>query len=69
MKKLRTSFLVVGAFIAALVLNVAVYVHGLFNSAPQSLKLSLGEECTDDSQAPTTNPNKMLFISCGGFLE
>ncbi len=53
-----------------LVLNLHMYVQG-FLSTHFSHKSSLAsEECTNDqSSAPTTNPNKLLFISCGGFLE
>ena len=68
---IRKAALVGVAFMFAGLLYAYVYVQQFFtrNDAP---KLASGDECAPDTslqQVPKQNPNKMLFISCGGFLE
>lgn len=70
---IRRSALFVIAFAFALLLNAYFFMHMVWNRALfQQGKISKGDQCGDDvigQTAPRTNPNKMLFISCGGFLE
>lgn len=47
-------------------------VQKYFSSARDSGRISVSERQCDTSVTQETtekNPNKMLFISCGGFLE
>ena len=69
---IRASLLFVIAIGFSLALNVYLRAHALLNKDVSGTRLTTGNECTDDPHAyetQKTNPNKMLFISCGGFLE
>ncbi len=70
----KRALIVTVAFIFALLLNAYLFVHMLWNASIHKLgKTSVAHnECEDGSateQGKKVNPNKMLFISCGGFLE
>ena len=65
----RGALVVFGVlFVAAL--GVYLFVHNLYQRTFAKVSLGNQNECADPILAKTTtNPNKMLFISCGGFLE
>jgi hypothetical protein len=69
----RRYLLVVAAFVFALLLSAYLYMHSLWSASMQRWgKVSVSDECEDGTGAQQTskiNPNKMLFISCGGFLD
>ncbi len=54
---------------AMLVLFAAAYLYmqAFWHGVPGN-KVSVDDQCKDPG-AQKENPNKMLFISCGGFLE
>ncbi len=59
------------ASLFSLVLMFYVFVYDLLHAkSGGSLALS-DDQCTDPAQqgVKKENPNKLLFISCGGFLE
>lgn len=68
----RAPFYVLAALFA-LALNAYVLFNEVMQKAHSNGKLSLTNtnECDDPSQnnAPAENPNKLLFVSCGGFEE
>jgi hypothetical protein len=66
--RVRRVFLVAIAGVFALLLNVYVVVSALMNRSDAGTKLT-ADECADPDIQTQTNPNKMLFMSCGGFLE
>lgn len=69
---IRHGVLVVAASAFMVVLSVYLYVQQLFAHSSASPKFASGGECVDDNavqQGQRVNPNKMLFISCGGFLD
>ena len=66
----RRMILVASAFAFTAILFAYLYVQQLFTQ--NAAKLTLGGECADDAgplQVQKVNPNKILFISCGGFLD
>lgn len=68
--KLRGSLFLIGAVVFALLLNAYLFLHELF----AKLKASplAGGSASQDRNAKVSsldNPNKTLFISCGGYLE
>jgi len=67
----KRGLLVIAAFIFSLVLAAYLFTYGLWKSVFHSGKLSLTNECTDPTaeSGARVNPNKMLFISCGGFID
>jgi hypothetical protein len=71
LRHLRTYPILAGAVLFGLILSVYLFVHELVVHVVYAARSSaLGQACTDPSiQAPKDNPNKVLFISCGGFLE
>jgi hypothetical protein len=70
---LRKVPILVVAALFSLLLNAYLFLQTLMvEGDSKAQKLSMGDECKNapDSQVSAkTNPNKMLFISCGGFLE
>jgi len=56
--------------VAALLMSAYFFAHNLLNWAKAGNKFS-EEECTDPSidAFAHTNPNKVLFVSCGGFFD
>ncbi len=65
---IQRAFWFTVALLFAAALNVWAYVYAMLNRAAPGAKVS-SAECTDTETAAKQNPNKMLFISCGGFLE
>ena len=63
--------LVLLAIVLAAVLNAYLFFQAAVQKISASGKVSIENECTDPSgvSLKKENPNKMLFISCGGFLE
>lgn len=51
--------------------NAYFFSQTLFAGSVAAPKLAVGEACVDEQEAAPAaeNPNKVLFISCGGFLE
>lgn len=66
----KRAFLVPAAIMFAMLLSAYIFSRDVVRSLVGGGKLSAAE-CTDAAAAQTTsqNPNKMLFISCGGFLD
>jgi hypothetical protein len=62
---IKRSLLIGIAALSTLITSVYIYVQH-FVAGPRSL--SVADECINPA-VPAENPNKMLFISCGGFLE
>ena len=67
----KRSFLLVLAAIFGVGLNSYLIVYAFCGDTwTHYFKSMIGNESkTDAEQSAKTNPNKMLFISCGGFLE
>jgi len=70
----RRSILIVAAFVFAALLSVYLFVQELWNHAVRDPgRLAAADRCEPDAsgaeQTQRVNPNKMLFISCGGFLD
>ena len=60
------------AFTFFALLTTLFFFQDLFQKTYARMnKLSAGDQCSDEATAsqPKVNPNKMLFVSCGGFLE
>lgn len=59
------------AAISTVALNTYFFSQSIFASASESPKLATADQCVDEKAeaAPAENPNKVLFVSCGGFLE
>lgn len=66
---LKRAMLYSTAVLFGLVVTAYVYTHALLQNLAHGAKLSAADHCEDSSAAPKANPNKMLFISCGGFLD
>lgn len=67
---LQSRILAVLAVIFAIVLNVYVLVHALFTKRADSGVKLAANNCSDPTGTELkVNPNKMFFISCGGFFE
>lgn len=67
---LRKHVLIIGALAFALALNGYIYFQQSFLKNLFADKSKLSESCPDPSaQSQVQNPNKTLFISCGGFLD
>jgi hypothetical protein len=51
--------------------NAYFFSQTIFAGSAAAPKLAAGEICVDEKDATPSaeNPNKVLFISCGGFLE
>jgi hypothetical protein len=65
-------FLILLAFCFALVLNVYLFLHEFLTRDTSSIRIIADKECKNNPNALTeqkTNPHKILFISCGGFLD
>jgi hypothetical protein len=57
---------ILGCLLAAYIVLHNIVVGGEHYGSP----LSLSNECAPaNSTSAKTNPNKMLFVSCGGFLQ
>ena len=70
MATLKKASLVVLALIFSAVLVALLFAQDLIHKTrTQMSKLSLAQ-CEEDYKAVSKeNPNKMLFVSCGGFLD
>jgi hypothetical protein len=69
----RRSLLIVLAALFALALNLYLAAQQLWHHAAKADgRFAAADRCEPDAsalQGPKVNPNKMLFISCGGFLD
>lgn len=65
---LRRKLLLGLAAISAVFTWTYGYIHTLWHGGAPHSNLSVAE-CANDVRAAKDNPHKMLFISCGGFLE
>lgn len=63
----RSALLLVTGGVA-LTIGIYVFVERVLSYNGVGPKLT-SLECTDASTQSKVNPNKMLFISCGGFLD
>jgi len=65
--------LVVAAFVFVLGLQAYLRIKTIVAKQSSGAKLSASDTCeapaTSEATAPKENPNKYLFISCGGFEE
>ena len=68
--RIRRAFLLTAAFLFAASLNCYLFVHELLSRTDPTPKLSAGD-CPDPAEEvpAQTNPNKALFVSCGGFID
>jgi hypothetical protein len=68
---IRSYLLSVLAVILGCLLAAYIVLHSAVMGAEHyGSPLSIGNECSPgNSSAQRTNPNKMLFVSCGGFLQ
>ena len=57
------------AFAFALVLSAYLYGQSLWHAFLHKTSLAKADQCDDLDQGAIVNPNKMLFISCGGFID
>ncbi len=64
----KKVLLLVFAGLAALALNLYLYAQAFLQHVSGG-SVARADECLPGDGAPKENPNKMLFISCGGFLE
>jgi hypothetical protein len=72
MKTIAQSFLSVCALVFGLVMGAYLMLYKWAHAAALPHGSSgIADACEDPGSAsvPKVNPNKMLFISCGGFLE
>jgi len=67
---IRVRSLVVVALVLFVPLNLYLFAHALWKSGVAP-KVAVADSCDDRSaqSSPKENPNKMLFIGCGGFLD
>jgi hypothetical protein len=68
---IRNYLLPVCAVILGCVLAAYIVLHSIVAGGEYyGSALSIANECTPgNSSAAKMNPNKMLFVSCGGFLQ
>ena len=68
---IKRSFLIILAAIFALLFNAYMFFHGLLHKDGSRIALGYSDKYDGEtaSQSAKNNPNKMLFVSCGGFLE
>jgi hypothetical protein len=70
---MKRSLLIALAALFALAFNLYLAAQQFWNHATKADgRLAAADKCEPgDSalQGPKVNPNKMLFISCGGFLD
>lgn len=71
---LKRHALIVASLAFAALLNAYLFAHAFWSNLTKSSgSLSVASECAPDAsgvqQSHKVNPNKMLFISCGGFLD
>lgn len=60
------------AFVFAFGLQAYLLVQSVLSKPSAGTKLTKADDCEDSATtpaAPQENPNKLLFISCGGFEE
>ncbi len=67
---IRRISLIFAALAFSILLNLYLFPNALWKSAVAP-KLAAGDSCDEGSvpSSPKVNPNKMLFISCGGFID
>lgn len=71
---IQRSILIITAFVFAAFLNAYLFVQSVWGHVTKHPgQLAMGDACESDSatgqHTQRVNPNKMLFISCGGFLD
>lgn len=67
---IQRTLLALGTGTFAFVVNAYAYLHATVLAAPSGVVASATEECVETKEgASKENPHKMLFVSCGGFLE
>ncbi len=70
LQHLRTSALVVAAALFGLILNGYLMLQNFLAGHFQAGKAKLAVSCPDPAiPVVQENPNKILFISCGGFID
>ncbi len=69
-KNLARSVLLVLVTVFGLALSLYMYAQDFFHAKSDG-RLSVADQCENPAleNAGKENPNKMLFISCGGFFE
>jgi len=69
--RLSKTALIALASLFSLALMVYVFVYDLIHAKSGGVLSRVDDQCNDPAQqgAQKENPSKMLFISCGGFLE
>ena len=67
---IRRIPLIVAALAFSVLFNLYFYAHALWKSGVAP-KVAVTDSCDDRSARSSLkeNPNKMLFIGCGGFLD
>ena len=60
-------FLFVAALAFGLILSAYLFTHELVTTT--LAHFAKADQCDDATQGEAVNPNKMLFISCGGFID
>lgn len=65
---IKRAIIYTAAIAFGLLMSAYLFAHTALQSIMAGSKLSAAE-CTDTDSAAVSNPNKMLFISCGGFLD
>lgn len=67
---LKRGVIVLLAFVFAIFLNVYLYLHSVLRATFAGRTNTVSNAC-EDTQDPAekVNPNKLLFISCGGFFD
>lgn len=69
MHKSRT-LLFVPALLFGFILSAYLSFHEWWDGGALKKAKLAGGQCEDESvHAPKANPNKMLFINCGGYME
>lgn len=66
---IKHTALIVAAFCFGFALSMYAYALVLWNKFPLNAKMAVSNCDNTEAGSKTVNPNKMLFISCGGFLE
>jgi hypothetical protein len=67
--RMKSMVIVALGAVFALGLVVYAYVHQYFTSKGATIAQADSCDLPEGQVSAKQNPNKMLFISCGGFLE
>lgn len=67
---IHSVVLIVAAVLFVMALYAYLYIRQFF-TPKYSSRAIVSDACPDPSAAQATkqNPNKMLFVSCGGFID